>query len=57
VGLNENFNFSTNKTNIFIIDDLFASAKDSSSFQNLFADESYLKKILGIIKNCKKKEK
>ncbi len=34
-----------NKTNILIIDDLFASTKDSSIIQNLFADESYLKKI------------
>jgi hypothetical protein len=45
VGLNENFNFSPNKTNILIIDDLFASAKDSSSIQNLFAVESHHKNI------------
>jgi hypothetical protein len=45
VGLNENFNFSPNKTNILILDDLFASAKDSSSIQNLFAVESHHKNI------------
>ena len=45
MGLNENFNFSPNKTNILIIDDLFASAKDSSSIQNLFAVESHHKNI------------
>ena len=45
VGLSENLNFSPSKTNILIIDDLFATAKDSLNIQNLFAVESHHKNI------------
>ena len=45
LGLSESLEFSPLKTNVLVIDDLFASAKDSINIQNLFAVESHHKNI------------